>query len=622
ANGSQTFTLGAAVVAGFTLYNAGETPTITATADTKSGTTAAITVNPAAKNKLLWAVYPAASVTAGATWVTFTVEITDQYGNRTSDTDDVTITPSTGSFVGTTTKAAVNGLASFTDIIYLTAAVITVSGSSGGLTPTSASNPVTVNAPAPAVITWTGAVSTGWNIPGNWDLNRVPGSGDTVIIAGAANQPVFSGDVTLGNLTINSGDSLSTGGYALTVNNNITLGGTLNAAASAITAGGSVTSAGGTLEGTSPNLSAGGNIGALGNPLNVSITGTLSIHAGGMQDMVSISLTGTGSYSFYGSIPGFALVNGKPAMNVGQAAFAASLRQGEGPLYKEIGSVPFGDSPYFQAMGGIGAFGAAPAIMMVAPGIAMPAVAPVAPIVPAALPAPAPAVPVTPAPLPAIPPVSFTGASGASSFVPEISFFGTSASSAMPGQLPPVSFEGTISRIHLSVPCAFPGANASSSISPAVSFEGIGGGIVAQSELAPENFGGSSSGFGYYGAVVTPGAFEGAGARLVLPEKLPPGAFDGADGRQFIPERITIENFAGIQAVGFLPGPYFENVSAGAMFAVKGGVRSFKEVTGAANIYLEFPGGRKIMPTYGVGIPLGAERPLLEPKIKANEERH
>jgi len=39
------------------------------------------------------------------------IEITDQYGNRTSDTDDVTVAPSAGSFAsGTTTKAAAAGL--------------------------------------------------------------------------------------------------------------------------------------------------------------------------------------------------------------------------------------------------------------------------------------------------------------------------------------------------------------------------------------------------------------------------------------------------------------------------------------------------------------------------------
>jgi len=105
-------------------------------------------VNPAAKNKLLWVTQPATSATVDQVWTTFTIEITDQYGNRTADTDNVTVSHSGGgSFGGTTTQAAVSGLATFDDITYDTAETITVTGhDTGTLTDTPASNNVTVSA--------------------------------------------------------------------------------------------------------------------------------------------------------------------------------------------------------------------------------------------------------------------------------------------------------------------------------------------------------------------------------------------------------------------------------------------------------------------------------------------
>lgn len=144
ADGNQTFTNGAVTVTGFTLTNSGETPAITATADSVSGTTSAITISAATKSKLLWVTQPASSVAVGATWDTFTIEITDAYGNRTSDTDNVTIAPSSLTVGGTTTKAAANGLATFGDITRSTAGTITISGSASGLTSTPASSSIIV----------------------------------------------------------------------------------------------------------------------------------------------------------------------------------------------------------------------------------------------------------------------------------------------------------------------------------------------------------------------------------------------------------------------------------------------------------------------------------------------
>jgi uncharacterized repeat protein (TIGR02543 family) len=128
---------------GFTLKIAGS-KTITLTDGTVSIVSSGVTVRAATKSKLLWVTQPASSVAVGATWDTFTIEITDAYGNRTSDTDNVTIAPSSLTVGGTTTKGAVNGLATFGDITRSTAGTITISGSASGLTSTPASSSIIV----------------------------------------------------------------------------------------------------------------------------------------------------------------------------------------------------------------------------------------------------------------------------------------------------------------------------------------------------------------------------------------------------------------------------------------------------------------------------------------------
>jgi hypothetical protein len=90
------------------------------------------------------------------------------------------------------------------------------------------------------------------------------------------------------------------------------------------------------IQGTNPTLSAGGFIGTRANPINTSVTGTLIIHAGGMQDLTSIAINGTGRYSYEGDIPGFVFANGGLAPYVGQQNFRASLETGESVLYRGL----------------------------------------------------------------------------------------------------------------------------------------------------------------------------------------------------------------------------------------------------------------------------------------------
>ena len=71
-------------------------------------------------------------------------------------------------------------------------------------------------------ITWTGAVSTDWNTPGNWDTNSVPTATDDVILADVANAPRvnFNQSHAVNDLTINENLTIKTNA-GLTVNGNL-----------------------------------------------------------------------------------------------------------------------------------------------------------------------------------------------------------------------------------------------------------------------------------------------------------------------------------------------------------------------------------------------------------------
>jgi len=80
--------------------------------------------------------------------------------------------------------------------------------------------------------TWTGAVSTDWNVAGNWSPASVPSATDDATVGGTlTNYPVITSSTTIHNLTINSGGIVSVDpGITLTVSNDmdVNAGGTFN----------------------------------------------------------------------------------------------------------------------------------------------------------------------------------------------------------------------------------------------------------------------------------------------------------------------------------------------------------------------------------------------------------
>jgi hypothetical protein len=79
--------------------------------------------------------------------------------------------------------------------------------------------------------TWTGATSTIWSVPGNWDCGSVPSAGDPITIPDVANDPVLDGNITTGNISIAAGATLSIGNNTLTLNGALSGTGTITGSA-------------------------------------------------------------------------------------------------------------------------------------------------------------------------------------------------------------------------------------------------------------------------------------------------------------------------------------------------------------------------------------------------------
>jgi N-acetylneuraminic acid mutarotase len=79
--------------------------------------------------------------------------------------------------------------------------------------------------------TWTGAIDTSWNNPGNWDCHVVPLPGADVTIPDVANQPKVEGGIVVGDLNIT--DELKLTSDTFTINGSITGPGTITGSSTA-----------------------------------------------------------------------------------------------------------------------------------------------------------------------------------------------------------------------------------------------------------------------------------------------------------------------------------------------------------------------------------------------------
>ena len=199
---------------------------------------------------------------------------------------------------------------------------------------TTGSVPVTITAGGssnspPMSETWTGAVSSDWNAPGNWSGDAVPASGDSVSIpGGTANTPALS------NATLN-GETIALSGGTLDLNN-VTLNSSLHAS------GGGTVQIGGTLtvgSAGSVGAGAGAQLDLEGSAETIINDGTLASGSGGVlaiynnasagnagasllnsgtivADGGTVNIASNASYWLPGSVPGWT-VAGSGAASIG-----------------------------------------------------------------------------------------------------------------------------------------------------------------------------------------------------------------------------------------------------------------------------------------------------------------
>ncbi|MDO8489479.1 MAG: hypothetical protein Q7S42_05155, partial [Candidatus Omnitrophota bacterium] len=92
-----------------------------------------------------------------------------------------------------------------------------------------------------------------------------------------------------------------------------------------------------------------------------------------------------------------------------------------------------------------------------------------------------------------------------------------------------------------------------------------------------------------------------------------------------MPPLVSVASFAGVHSLNNLPEevvkPVFNQAVADAVIRQPVKLLVFEGISGEAKVKVIFPGGTQIVPTFGPGVPLGAEKPVKEPEIKGREEK-
>ncbi len=112
---------------------------------TSTGRELEIEVLPADPTRILWVDQPASTVAVGEVWEPISLEVTDDWGNRTLDEASVSIVVSEGAFAaGTVSQDAIDGLVTFDDLVYGATGTLQLVAEGEGLADSGASAVVTV----------------------------------------------------------------------------------------------------------------------------------------------------------------------------------------------------------------------------------------------------------------------------------------------------------------------------------------------------------------------------------------------------------------------------------------------------------------------------------------------
>jgi len=137
--------------------------------------------------------------------------------------------------------------------------------------------------------------------------------------------------------------------------------------------------------------------------------------------------------------------------------------------------------------------------------------------------------------------------------------------------------------------------------------------------------------------LTSPVLFKGTEAVGMLPQQ---PVFEGIKTAGIVTQAVRADNFTGVFSIGSIEQPVkpsdfygvktrvamlegidFKGTSAYFYLKVKEDPMIFENLTVEKEVKIMFPDGSKIAPTYALGIPLGAEKPLMEPRIKEENKR-
>jgi hypothetical protein len=186
-----------------------------------------------------------------------------------------------------------------------------------------------------ADLVWTGAVSTDWNVQGNWSCGFIPVSATLVEIPDVTNKPVLSSGAvgTVNNIIIDNGSSLTVSGNTIQISGTITNNGTFTTTDGTVELNGSATQVIGA------NVFTGNTINGLivNNPAGVTLQGPLNIT--GLVTLQNGDLSSGGNLTLISDASQTGLINGS---GVGSATGNVTMQRylSSGFGYKYISS-PF-----------------------------------------------------------------------------------------------------------------------------------------------------------------------------------------------------------------------------------------------------------------------------------------
>ncbi len=226
------------------------------------------------------------------------VAVQDAFGNTVvTTTASVTVAidnnPGSATLRGGTNQPASGGVATFFDLtLDQPGTGYTLNASVSGL-PLVVSNPFDV-LPAGALRIWIGEVGTDWSDPNNWTPPGVPGAADNVRIPTAGNQPVLTTNVSVQDLSVDAGVTVSTNGFALTATGNVDVQGVILEPGTVALSG-----SGTTVQGYLPSVLVSGSVTVVNS---VTATGNLDVVGSGSFDLDTSSFVSvTGSFSTSGT---------------------------------------------------------------------------------------------------------------------------------------------------------------------------------------------------------------------------------------------------------------------------------------------------------------------------------